>query len=788
MFKKIIAGAVTLMTLYSCAMPTNERKMDDAKPVISETRAPADQSLLTKWNLGMGYNIITGENKGFAFAPENQVGVTLDLPSNYIRSTSKITNQQEYNSFMSQSLKLDVAVDYDGVDANFGLDKQLKDAVRFNSNSKVMVKSVKYTHQRIQLSDPGMYTDLAKERMSNFANYYGDSYLSYVETGASLYYIYRVSTSDGSSISESTLNAALDVKYKEVVEGSLDFSSSSITESEYNKLSITVDLVTDLFMPLSSVKTTDEYNTVERLFEDYVTNPSSNFFMIGAQYSSYPEVPATYKNNLSNLSKWKSLRNRINAIHTDAINIYKDQALITDCVNALQDIDAVIAGFNLMAATTSAPGAQYDSILNYSTQLIDGNQPLTVQEGILTSLNFEQNLTDSSGNGNDGEVYQGSVQYTSNGIQSGTALDLTASGATARLSLGENSTMSLWFKADYTTAHQSLISQDAVSGSSTDHSRGISLMNGTVHFWSRDHRGNWRYVDFTAQEGIKWNEWNHAVLVQEGNVLKGFLNGKSKTFTMSGNRGRYYFNRYTIGRYTGSSYYYKGLIDDVKIYNRALTNQSVVNLYNNSSDPTHNMGLAAAYNFNKDFNDISGNNNNGTAHNGITRASGRNYGGALSLDGSNDYLEVITGANTTISLWINPFDISSHQSVIAQQYNGSHGRGIRISGGNLYVWTRNSGTSWKEINLGAISVNTLTHVALVQDGNKFYGYKNGQYAGTYDMGSNMGHRYLSYYTLGRYTDTTYYYNGYMDKTHIYSRALTGDEISNIYHEEKPLLQ
>ncbi|MDP6927346.1 MAG: hypothetical protein QGG84_09690, partial [Rhodospirillales bacterium] len=98
----------------------------------------------------------------------------------------------------------------------------------------------------------------------------------------------------------------------------------------------------------------------------------------------------------------------------------------------------------------------------------------------------------------------------------------------------------------------------------------------------------------------------------------------------------------SIGNLTGvTNSGFIGLIDDVRIYNRALSETEVVALYELEKPKTAlEAGLIAYYPFNGNANDESGNGNDGTV-NGATLAADRNgeTGKAYSFDGAS-HIEV----------------------------------------------------------------------------------------------------------------------------------------------------
>lgn len=117
--------------------------------------------------------------------------------------------------------------------------------------------------------------------------------------------------------------------------------------------------------------------------------------------------------------------------------------------------------------------------------------------------------------------------------------------------------------------------------------------------------------------------------------------------------------------HSGEHFY--GVLDDVRIYNRALSASEVQQLYQYESTPPPSFltnGLVAYYPFNGNANDASGNGNNGTAANvTFTQVSNRlaaTFTGALnsSVTVSNSPSLDMTNA-VTISLWFNSFGNNS---------------------------------------------------------------------------------------------------------------------------------
>jgi hypothetical protein len=144
---------------------------------------------------------------------------------------------------------------------------------------------------------------------------------------------------------------------------------------------------------------------------------------------------------------------------------------------------------------------------------------------------------------------------------------------TTALAVQTTGTWALWFYSKE-NKNASLISQRY---DKPFHGRGIAVNNQTqIVFWSRDANGVWK----NAVISYSLNAWNYAVLVQDGNILTGYLNGALVgTGNMGSNLGGRYYSYHKIGDYTDSVFPFNGIIGEVRIYNRALSADEIDGLY-----------------------------------------------------------------------------------------------------------------------------------------------------------------------------------------------------------------
>jgi hypothetical protein len=117
------------------------------------------------------------------------------------------------------------------------------------------------------------------------------------------------------------------------------------------------------------------------------------------------------------------------------------------------------------------------------------------------------------------------------------------------------------------------------------------------------------------------NTWYYGVLTKTGNNISFYLNGvyEGSIINISDSYG---FNKATIGAwYDGTSNAFNGSIDEAMVFNKVLTQDEIINIYNlnRTSYNGSTNGLVGYWNFNNRYNngdDSSGNGNNGVFTNG----------------------------------------------------------------------------------------------------------------------------------------------------------------------------
>lgn len=184
---------------------------------------------------------------------------------------------------------------------------------------------------------------------------------------------------------------------------------------------------------------------------------------------------------------------------------------------------------------------------------------------------LDGNALDSSGNGRDGSI-SGATSTTAGKIGGCYSFD----GVNNYIQTGDfpassGYSIALWFNAASASGDPRLY-----WGNSSDNA--ILYINSALKlvFYCKSSGGVTGYN--TSASAISLNVWNHVVLTYNGTTANLYINGvydRSAT-SASGSISAFRLNLGT--GYNRSSYYYSGKIDDVRIYNHALSEKEVKEL------------------------------------------------------------------------------------------------------------------------------------------------------------------------------------------------------------------
>jgi hypothetical protein len=331
----------------------------------------------------------------------------------------------------------------------------------------------------------------------------------------------------------------------------------------------------------------------------------------------------------------------------------------------------------------------------------------------------------------------------------------------------------------------------------------------TTSFHYRNESSNEVYFTLSTA-----NIWYHIVVTRNNSGSTVYVNGSSVA-TDSNSMGSYSYSGYqkcvigSMPNYPGE--YFPGTIDQVRVYDVALTATDVANLYNNETVSTANTlafptgkTAIATYKLDGDGVDISGNHSgvgdsnvkydySGTDTN-IEYRFGR-FGQAAVFNGSSSYISAgnpnSEGGARSFSAWIKTTS-TAFQSII------TNGGASHASGLNMFVYNnklystsgKGNGENYGPTSSESINTGSWVHCVLTMSGTAIGStlktYVNGALDGTHTTTILITDTYDAFRIGGRYINGSYaaaWFNGQIDQVRIFNSELTSSQVTQLYNEK-----
>ena len=360
-----------------------------------------------------------------------------------------------------------------------------------------------------------------------------------------------------------------------------------------------------------------------------------------------------------------------------------------------------------------------------------------------------------------------------------------------------NRTISLWFNVPDVTNRPGLLGYGGNGSCGTTLLMGINLL-GSGQFHVQGHCGN-NAAGYTYL-AAPVNNWYHWVLTINGSTQKIYVNGqlKSTDNTFSGSTA-VSGKDFSLGVITSISGiapftdvnvgYLTGKLDDVRIYDAAMTDAQVLQLYNNET-----TGLVAYFPFNGNANDESGNANHGTVD-GATLTTDRfnSTNKAYAFNGSSNYINVPDAAilrpqlEITLSAWVKRtrlgIDIITEKGGDWTSGTCNYGMGLHNINNNMFYFFFNGG--WRGTDgLNDFNWHYYTVVAKNGDPNPVLYIDGVQRSVVYTSGAgtiSMNNSPLDLH-IGAQISGGHYGANIIDELKIYQRQLSAAEVQQNYNQ------
>ncbi len=315
-------------------------------------------------------------------------------------------------------------------------------------------------------------------------------------------------------------------------------------------------------------------------------------------------------------------------------------------------------------------------------------------------------------------------------------------------------------------------------------------------------------VDVVSNVPLPLDTWTQVAGTYDGTTSTLYFNGSPVgTASFSGAIDASPGADLEIGRNIATGSLFDGRIDEVEVFNRALSASEVQSIVNAGSvgkcrppcvQPPPN--LVSWWPGDGNAHDIE-DGNNGALSGGATFAAGE-VGQAFSFDGTigsaivpdSTSLDVTT--QFTLDAWINPASLQSDSPPPSQGgiiskvggANGNNGYQFGLTGNNteLFCLFNALGEVWPANKLiaavpGGIPINAWTHVACTYDNVNLTIYVNGVAVGTLLVGPKSVVDSASNLRISGDDNGNVLFNGLIDEAEVFNRALAQAEIQEIVH-------
>ncbi len=445
--------------------------------------------------------------------------------------------------------------------------------------------------------------------------------------------------------------------------------------------------------------------------------------------------------------------------------------------------------------------------------VLSSGSDTSLTQGLVGYWKMDENtgttVTDYSGNGNTGTLTNSPV-WDVGRFGSGVKFDPATTdkyiSVSASTSLNNQSsfTWSTWINPSQLQSSKRLLSKAGVTS--------ITLQNVSSSqriYFNIACSGTDLQVQTTASDALNLNSWNHVVVIWDGtscaiSSANIYINGKlaakhASSTDGTGTKDDDSSGPFTIGNnWSGYTTQVQGIVDDTRVYNRALSDTDIRQLYNWAPRPIgwwkmdENTGTATTA-------DSSGNGNSGTMT-GFTSSDwvqGK-FGPALNFDandnkialGSPTLFDDIPANGITFSTWVYPRSNGEGgaNGRILEKINTSDLQGYKLylgsTSGRVQLQADFSTTDLSVSSTNTLSMNAWHHIEVVWDGTGtasnvliyLDGVLSPHSTNTSGVGNRVSDAAQSLY-IGNASDGTHTFDGYIDDLKIYNYTRSPSQVS-----------
>ncbi len=422
--------------------------------------------------------------------------------------------------------------------------------------------------------------------------------------------------------------------------------------------------------------------------------------------------------------------------------------------------------------------------------------------GLIAWYPFNGNANDSSGHNNNG-VITGAIPTADRFGHQGKALLFNGNNqyvSVANNVWSDSLTLSAWINAnDFgstnpQTAGRVIIFKAPNTGYNCDYSLSVGYdQNSQARVSFNFGQGSTQYTSITGNIVLQTNQWYLVTATRANGISKIYINGVMDVSTT------YSYTPYNqnfnllLGMSVNANQSFSGALDELRIYNRALSVQEILNIYNEQLA----KALLAWYPCDNNALDFSGNNYNGTLSGPIGTNDRFNQSNkALMFNGNGQYINVpynVWGSNLTLSAWFYANDYGSTNPMDAGKliffkapntgYYQDYALCVGYQNTNAkasFTFGQGSSQFVTLLSNTVLQTNQWYLLTTTRENGEAKMYINGVLDNSTTYSFIPTNQNFSL-TIGMSNANVQSFNGKLDELLIYNYALTTGQIDSLYH-------
>lgn len=294
------------------------------------------------------------------------------------------------------------------------------------------------------------------------------------------------------------------------------------------------------------------------------------------------------------------------------------------------------------------------------------------------------------------------------------------------------------------------------------------------------------YWTATGTTALPLGTWSHMTVTYDGTTLRLFINGSLVGSRVVGSSVVTSAGALRLGGNSVWGEFFQGFIDEVRIYDRALSEVEIAADMSAAVVPAAaDTGLVAAFGFEEGTGslagDSSGHANHGTIAGAVWHNTGR-FGKALKLDGVDDWVTIADSAaldlstGLTLEAWVYPTAAVDGTVIVKESADGLAYGLYSYDNAPFPVSYLNVDGYWTAAGTATLPLTTWTHLATTYDGTTLRLYVNGTLVSSRAVAGSLLTS-AGVVRLGGNSLWGEFFQGRIDEVRIYNRALSAGEIA-----------